>query len=172
MSSEKRKITVDPKEALFEGVKIVGPLMASNGFTFHFRDEGSGSGGKFAWGEFVRKDRRLELHFRHSLGLVRYHVRKASVSHEAYMRELGVWAQCRYPGFSDNPMDAFHDLAHDLQFAGDFLSGRGESVGRAFAMEKIDASSRKAEHMADWPRSVRPMLIRGLWYSPRVKDCH
>jgi hypothetical protein len=128
MSSEKRKITVDPKEALFEGVKIIGPLMASNGFTFHFRDEGSGSGGKFAWGEFVRKDRRLELHFRHSLGLVRYHVRKANASHEAYMRELGVWAQCRYPGFSDNPMDAFHNLAHDLQFAGDFLSGRGESV--------------------------------------------
>jgi hypothetical protein len=155
MSSEKRKITADPKEALFEGVKIIGPLMASNGFTFHFRDEGSGSGGKFAWGEFVRKDRKLELHFRHSLGLVRYHVRKASVSHEAYMRELGVWAQCRYPGFSDNPMDAFHDLAHDLQFADDFLSGRGESVGRAFAMEKIDASSRKAEHMAAWVGDTR-----------------
>ena len=69
MNFEKRKITVDPKEALFEGVKIIGPLLASKGFTFHFRDEGSGSGGKFVWGEFARKDRRLELHFRHSLGL-------------------------------------------------------------------------------------------------------
>jgi hypothetical protein len=148
MKSGKRDLAIDPKEALCNGAKILGPMLVSNGFVFHFRNEGSGSGGKYAWGDFVRKDRRLELHFRHSLGLVRYHVREWKASHEAYMRELGVWTQCRYPGFSETPTDAFYSLAHDLQFAGDFLSGRGDRVKKASAMEKIDASSREAEYMA------------------------
>jgi hypothetical protein len=66
-------------------------------------------------------------------------------------------------------MEAFHDLAHDLQFAGDFLSGRGESVKKALAMEKIDASSRKAEHMAGWVGytrkrdELRSCFRRGLY---------
>lgn len=90
MSSGKREIAIDPKEALCDGAKILSPMLTSNGFAFHFRSKESGSGGKSVWGEFVRKDRRLELHFRHSLGLVRYHVRKWNASHEAYMRELGV----------------------------------------------------------------------------------
>jgi hypothetical protein len=71
------------------------------------------------------------------------------------MRELGVWTQCRYPGFSENPIGAFHDLAHDLQFAGDFLSGRGDSLKKASAMETINASSRKAEPMAAYVGDTR-----------------
>jgi hypothetical protein len=90
MSSGKRETAIDPKEALCNGATILSPTLVSNGFAFHFRNEESGSGGKSAWGEFVRRDRRLELHFRHSLGLVRYHVRKWNASHETYMRELGV----------------------------------------------------------------------------------
>jgi hypothetical protein len=155
MSSGKREIAIDPKEALCNGATILSPMLTSNGFAFRFRSEGNGSGGKSAWGEFVRKDRRLELHFRHNLGLVRYHVRKWDASHEAYMRELGVWTRCRYPGFSEDPMDAFHDLAHDLKFAEDFLLGRAASLKKAAAMEKISASSRKAQHMADYVGDTR-----------------
>ena len=71
------------------------------------------------------------------------------------MRELGVWTRCRYPGFSEDPMDAFHDLAHDLKFAEDFLLGRAASLKKAAAMEKISARSRKAQHMADYVGDTR-----------------
>jgi hypothetical protein len=74
----------------------------------------------------VRGNRRLELHFRYSLGMVRFHIADQNASHEAYMRELGAWEGCRYPGFSDDPMDAFRNLAHDIAVAEDFLSGTGE----------------------------------------------
>jgi hypothetical protein len=51
------------------------------------------------------------------------------------MRELNVWDQCQYPGFSDNPMNAFADLAHDLTFADDFLDGSTTVLRRAAAKE-------------------------------------
>jgi hypothetical protein len=98
---------ISPREALLTGAEILGGVLVPNGFEFHLQGEGKGSGGKSAWGESVRNDRRLEFHFRFSLGLVRYHVRRWSASHESYMRELGVWPQCRYPGSSENPADAF-----------------------------------------------------------------
>jgi hypothetical protein len=110
-----------PKEELLDGAKILDPVLLPHGFRFQFREEGRGFGGNFSRGEFVREDRRLELHFRQSLGLMRYHVGNQSASHEWYMRELGVWDQCRYPGFSEDPAAAFHDLAHDLGLAEDFL---------------------------------------------------
>jgi hypothetical protein len=52
------------------------------------------------------------------------------------MRELNIWHECRYPGFSQEPLAAFDDLAHDLQFAGDFISGAGEVLIRADEREK------------------------------------
>jgi len=82
---------IRPKEGLLEGVQILHPALAPYGFAFRFGSEGKGSGGHFAWGEFFREERRLELHIRRSLGLVRYHVGDQSASHEAYLRELGVW---------------------------------------------------------------------------------
>jgi hypothetical protein len=146
---------ISPKEALLTGAEILGRILVPNGFEFHLRGVENGSGGKSAWGEFVRNDRRLELHFRFSLGLVRYHVRRWSASHESYMRELGVWSQCRYPGFSEKPVDAFHDLAHDLKFADDFLTGRAASLKRASAMDTINVDSRKAREMARYVGDTR-----------------
>ena len=92
-------MTIRPKDALLEGTRILERVLGPQGFVFQFGGEDQGSGGNFAWGEFVRESRRLELHFRHDLGLVRYHVDSWSASHETYMRELGLWEQCRYPGF-------------------------------------------------------------------------
>ena len=115
----------------------------------------SRSGGNFAWGEFVREDLRIELHFRQSLGLVRYHVGDQSAFHESYMRELGLWDQCRYPGFSEDPVAAFHDLAHDLGLADDFLSGSAAVLRTAAATEASDTAEQNKRAIAGSVGDVR-----------------
>jgi len=69
------------------------------GFQFVFEKTGSSSGGRFAFGRYVRGDRSLELHFRFTLGLVTYQIGDASLDHESYMRALGVYGQNAYPDF-------------------------------------------------------------------------
>jgi hypothetical protein len=129
-----------------EGVSILEPVLTPHGFVFEFREEGRGAGGLFARGEFVSGDRRLELHFRYSLGLVTYHVGANQVSHAAYMDELGVRSQASYAGFSDAPMDGFRHLASDLErFASDFLLGDGSIAIRA---AKADDSRSELENRA------------------------
>ena len=138
-----------------EGVSILEPVLTPLGFVFEFREEGRGSGGFFAWGEFVSGDRRLELHFRHSLGLVTYHVGAHRVSHDAYMDELGVRRQAAYPGYSDAPLEGFQNLASDLQrFAGDFLSGDGSIVIRAAKTERSRSGSDGRALMAGYVGDV------------------
>jgi len=134
-----------PKDALLEGAKILGQMLRPTGFEFHFRGEGRGSGGSFAWGEFVRGDRRLELHFRRNLGLVSYHVGNLCATHESYMRQLGVWKERRYPGFSEEPTDAFRGLAHDLGLAEDFLTGTAANLKQAAAKEKVSVDNQNAD---------------------------
>jgi hypothetical protein len=63
--------------------------------------------------------------------MLSYAIGSNSASHGAYMRELGVLQNCRYPGFSQDPLAAFEDLAHDLEFAKDFVAGSGELLLRA-----------------------------------------
>jgi hypothetical protein len=148
--ARKSKVVIpvfSPKEALLDGAKILDAVLLPKGFRFHFREEGKGSGGNFAWGEFVREDRRLELHLQ-SLGLVRYHVGDQSAFHESYMRELGGWDQCRYPGFSEDPAAAFHDLAHDLGLADDFLSGSAAVLRTAAATEASGTAEQNKRAMA------------------------
>jgi hypothetical protein len=117
--------------------------MKPNGFKFVEGPAGGSSGGNFASGEYVRDDRRLELHFRHSLGLVTYHIGELSLKHESYMRALlGRTGENKYPGFSDNPLDAFRGLSFDLEhYYSDFLSGSGEEfkrcVVKARGQEKV-----------------------------------
>lgn len=55
--------------------------------------------------------------------------------HEAYMKFLGKHRDAKYPGFSDDPMDAFLALASDIQnFCQNFVDGDGEEVQK-FAVE-------------------------------------
>jgi len=136
-----------PKDALIDGVQILEAVLLPRGFHFQFDGEGSGSGGDFARGAFVREDRRLEIHFRRSLGLVRYHIGEKSASHESYMRELGVWDQCRYPGFSNDPRNEFDELAHDLSYAADFLVGSASTLRQAAAKEAANTAAREADAM-------------------------
>lgn len=117
-----------PGELLERGVAELAGVLGPAGFQFVETDDGVGSGGAYASGEFRRGDRRLELHFRSSLGLVRYHFGEESLSHQELVRGVRalerISAEGEYPGFSDDPMAGFHHLRNDLdRFGGVFLRG-------------------------------------------------
>jgi hypothetical protein len=144
---------MNPFEILLNGCQILDPLMNSCGFTFIERASGKSSGGNFASGEYIKDDRRLELHFRHSLGLVTYHISDLSLSHESYMRALlGLNGGNKYPGFSNDPLDAFRGLSYDLEhYCSDFLKGSGEEFKRCVvkAREQEKVSGFKALSKVD-----------------------
>jgi hypothetical protein len=116
---------MDVSATLQQGVEILAPALTPHGFRFEFRTADKGSGGHFATGEFVRGDRRLELHFRWALGLVTYHLGEEDLAHEDVMRVvLRRVRKNAYPGFSEDPLDGFRHLRHDLEhFAAPFLTG-------------------------------------------------
>jgi hypothetical protein len=118
-------MSIDPVQALQAGSAILSEVLEKYGFAFRFVSSGRGSGGNFASGEFLRGNRKLELHFRYDLGLVSYHLDSRSLSHEMYMLSvLGKRHVSRYPGFNSDPLDGFRDLRVDLEEYGtDFLSG-------------------------------------------------
>jgi hypothetical protein len=75
----------EAQQALGTGVQILENLMRAHGFAYMPTAASNSSGGPFPSGEFRRGDRRLELHYRYSLGLVAYHVGALVLSHEDYM---------------------------------------------------------------------------------------
>lgn len=118
---------MNPEYYFKEGVKILEPFMSENGFRFVFGESGKGSGGNYTWGKFEKENRALELHFRYSLGCVEYLLGDKRLTHENYLRLLGVYGKNHYPGFSDDPFQAFKDLLYDLKaYATDFISGSGK----------------------------------------------
>jgi hypothetical protein len=48
-----------PQGSLLEGAEILTKVLPED-FSFQFRGGGKSSGGNYAWGEFVRGDRKLE----------------------------------------------------------------------------------------------------------------
>lgn len=114
-----------PVEILVEGSKLLEPVLLRHGFEFTLIDSGKSSGGEFASGEFRRGGRVLEFHFRHSLGMVTYHLDSRSISHQEFMRSvLQKPNGSHYPGFSNDPLDAFRHLRLDLEeHCMDFLEG-------------------------------------------------
>ena len=122
---------------LQKGRKILNPIMEDHGFHWEPGQAGKGSGGDSDCGYYVRGNRKLELHFRQSLGLVTYHIGEIHLSHESYMRFSIAKGKTQYPGFSSDPLDGFRHLAHDLQKYGhDFLSGSGEKFQNAAVKAK------------------------------------
>jgi hypothetical protein len=119
----------DPEEILREGSELLMPLFAEHGFVFARSGAGDSSGGRFASAEFRRDDRRLEFHFRFSLGMVCYHLGSESISHEEYMCSvLGKPNLSHYPGFSNDPLDAFRQLREDVEkYCIEFLDGTDEA---------------------------------------------
>lgn len=123
-----------PREVLDRGVVELAQLLGPAGFTYSGTDD-DGSGDGLASGEFQRGDRRLELHVRRSLALVRYHFGEQSLSHEDLVRGVraldGIAAEAQYPGFSDDPAAGFHHLRADLDRFGDIFLTGGAKAFRA-----------------------------------------
>jgi len=119
-------LTVQDKIAtLRAGADIIAPVLLPHGFVFAIADSGQSSGGTFAVGQFAHADRRLELHFRYSLGLVRYYLGERGVGHDGYMWVVtGRRTGGSYPGTSDSPLDGFARLHRDIEsYCSAFLSG-------------------------------------------------
>jgi hypothetical protein len=146
-----------PEARLRAGVLAIAEVLAPQGFAFRFCESGPSSGGPFASGEFVRGDRRLEFHVRHGLGLVRFHVGSHSASHEYYMKELGVLSQCKYPGFPNDPLDPFVRLAHDLGFAGEFVSGDARLLLTASEREGAAMAGRNGRDLQSYVGDVHTL---------------
>jgi hypothetical protein len=140
----------DRVETLTRGADILAPALVPHGFSFHVTDSGHGSGGNFAVGDFIRGDRRLELHFRWSLGLVGYGLGKRAVGHEAYMWVVtGRRTGGSYPGASDSPLDGFECLRQDLVIhCSAFLSGTDA--------EFLNIITR-ADELLKWYASLSPL---------------
>jgi hypothetical protein len=122
----------NPERIVEEGHRILDAVLLPHGFAYRKGLHGKHHAGDFARGEYVRGDRRIEIHFRHSLGLVTYYLGDLQLVHADYMRALlGAQGGNRYPGFYDDPMEAFRELAFDLEhFCSDFLSGDGAEFKR------------------------------------------
>ncbi len=128
-------------ETLHAGREVLDPTMRRYGFRWFPGQSGSSSGGDFASGEYAKGSRRLELHFRHSLGLVTYHIGGVSVSHVDYMRVvLGKEGGNQYPGFSDDALDGFRHLRDDLECHCDAFLTASDEEFRRIAQEAIDAA--------------------------------
>jgi hypothetical protein len=140
-----------PESILRAGVAILDGVLTPHRFRFEFRDDGVTRGGRFAWGEYVRDERRLALHFRHALGVVTYHLGDAQASHEGLARALGYAGRNAYPGFSDEPLDAFRHLRQDLEaFGSAFLQG-----GKTELRSLLDAA---AQLDAGRPKGLKAFL--------------
>src|SRR6185503_3151202 len=118
---------MEPGAVLTAGARELEGLLVPQGFVFRVTDEGKSSGGGYVSGEYQRGERRLELHFRWSLGLVKYHVGEWSLGHAEYVRAVqavtGIGVPAAYPGYSDDPLAAFRHLGQDLERFGEaFLS--------------------------------------------------
>ncbi|HEX4948070.1 MAG TPA: hypothetical protein VFZ34_15465 [Blastocatellia bacterium] len=162
-----------PHEILHTGCGILDLVMKPHGFSFVAGMAGRGSGGNFASGVYVCGERRLELHFRGSLGLVTYHWGDASVSHQFYMQMLlGKIGGNQYPGFSTDPLDGFRHLAYDLQrFADDFLKGDGEVLRRAAAKEQDERLLQDRISMAKAVGDTRKRTaVRALFRGQRFRE--
>jgi len=136
-----------PKEVLDRGVAELAKVLEPAGFVFIDGGEDAGSGGSSASGDFIRGDRRLELHVRSSLGLVRYHFGDDAIAHEDLVRGVRgterIAGPSEYPGFTDDPLAGFQHLRADLErFGAVFLTG-GAKAFRAFK-KWLDKNPRKS----------------------------
>ena len=138
------------------------PVLSASGFTYCPGPAGRSSGGDYASGKYTKGNRILEIHFRHSLGLVTYHIGSESIRHEVFMRALlGQHGRNHYPSFSSDPIEGFRDLRHDLEnFAADFLNGTGGHFRRCFDeaqnARKLSAFQRMEQ---GWPNSLEEMHL-------------
>ena len=136
-------------DILRDGSEILKPVMNKHGFSFSIDGAGSSSGGNSAFGSWKKKDRKLEYHFRSSLGLVKYSLSTKTIEHEFFLWAIsGEQHKAKYPGSSKDPIDGFHRLRDDLnQFCAVFLTGSDLELTYAI---------RKAEGLKDYWKALSP----------------
>jgi hypothetical protein len=105
---------MDAIEPRRRGVELLSPVLVRYGFVYHAGEVDRGSGGLYAHGGFARANRSLEFSVGHALGEVRCRVDAATLFHDNFARAAVGRGQARYPGFSDDPLDGFRDLATGL----------------------------------------------------------
>jgi hypothetical protein len=129
-------VSDNPSSKLLErGVAELAGTLGPAGFEFIQSDEGADARGPFATGEFLRGDRRLELHVRGSLTAALYHFGDESLPHEDLVRGVraleAISAEPQYPGFSTDPMAGFRHLRHDIDLFGAIFLRGGKKAFRA-----------------------------------------
>jgi len=135
----------DPQILLEQGAAILYPLLSAHGFVFEPVSVGSGSGGRFAAGRFVRSNRRLDLGYRYSLGPVSYSVGLVSLEHSDYVRAVS-GGRGSYPGFPSEPLEGFRHLLADLERYGrTFLNGSEAAFALLAGGEAVSHSSAAAD---------------------------
>ena len=136
-----------PKELLERGLPDLAAVLEPAGFVFIDAGEEFDSAGPSASGDFLSRDRRLEIHVRSSLGQVRYHFGDYSVSHEDFVRGVRgterIDGPGEYPGFSNDPLDGFRHLRADLERFGAVFLTRGAKAFRALK-KWLDQNPRKS----------------------------
>lgn len=138
---------MNPVEILRKGAIELEPALGPEGFEFVQTGSGRGSGGDFAIGIFRRGDRKLELHFRYSLGLVAYHVGSEELSHLEFIRAVratqAIQDSSDYPGFSSDPLDGFRHLRADIvRFGGVFTRGSSAEFAALVAWVRLNPAPR------------------------------
>ena len=89
---------------------------------------------------------------RHALGEVRYRVDAATLLHEDFARAAVGRGQARYPGFSDDPLDGFRDLATDLvRFGSVFLAGTTAEFAALVTKAERTRPPRGFAALSPWP---------------------
>ncbi len=87
------------------------------------------------------------------------------------MKELGAFPRCQYPGFKNEPLDPFVRLAHDLRFAGDFLSGDGRMLLRASEIERAFLKERNRSDLRGYAGDKRALgLIRHAFHEKAYRE--
>jgi hypothetical protein len=100
-------------EVLGQGKTILHPVLDSAGFVPKTSAvSGDGSGGRFVEQRWTNGARSIVVWVRFGLGSVRYAWGDDVFDHRDVAEAIG--ARCSYPGFSEDPVDAFRHLADDL----------------------------------------------------------
>jgi hypothetical protein len=128
---------VEPDTFLEKGARLLAEKLEPLSYRFAIvQPPLKGSGGPFAWAAFKRDDREIQLWARYGqLGSVRYRLGDDELTHQEYMRAMGLETTAHWPGFDDgDPLGGFKRLLSDLGQCDDFLTGDAASV-----VEKVRA---------------------------------
>jgi hypothetical protein len=113
----------DPKIVLLDGVEILKPVLSPKGFQFQFRGEGLGAGGRYAGASLFETTGESNCISDTVLDLLIITLLTGEHRTSHTCRNSARGNGVVNPGFSDDLVSPFRDLAHDLEFAQDFLSG-------------------------------------------------